>query len=373
MFGDPLDKQFSQSLLDAARKINDKTVADAKTAKEEKDRLDAEDNSMIGQFDEARPQSLSNPNFLDKDKEHFRKLTRHVKDVEVGAMRAKAKKQLNPMTADEPVKLTNETEIDADLFTAEELTRLDEIIGRGLTGVFFNPASQLAAMAQYGTGTHGHGSLRSSGNSSAPANNPAEVRVRSTAIANYNKSSHKSVFGFKGAYSDRHGYGTNSQRTRTNSAAVDALHASVKAQFPAEHAINPERATAAFFKRNPAQGGMEDQVNDYHKNHYLPALRKERGQQTESLTLASAAMIAGSVAAGAAIGNTVNAIRDKFSKTRLNKHDRNMDRHFEMGAAAAKAGKSSNPPPNVDPRYYDPYRMGHSFETQKRNRNNSKR
>lgn len=56
MFGDPLDKQFSQSLLDAARKINDKTVADAKTAKEEKERLEAEDNSMIGQFDEVLSQ-----------------------------------------------------------------------------------------------------------------------------------------------------------------------------------------------------------------------------------------------------------------------------------------------------------------------------
>jgi hypothetical protein len=56
MFGDPLDKQFSQSLLDAARKINDKTVADAKTAKEEKERLDAEDNSIIGQFDEVLSQ-----------------------------------------------------------------------------------------------------------------------------------------------------------------------------------------------------------------------------------------------------------------------------------------------------------------------------
>lgn len=56
MFGDPLDKQFSQSLLDAARKINDKTVADAKTAKEDKERLEAEDNSMIGQFDEVLSQ-----------------------------------------------------------------------------------------------------------------------------------------------------------------------------------------------------------------------------------------------------------------------------------------------------------------------------
>jgi hypothetical protein len=57
MFGDPLDKQFSQSLLDAARKINDKTVADAKTAKEEKERLEAEEpQDMIGQFDEVLSQ-----------------------------------------------------------------------------------------------------------------------------------------------------------------------------------------------------------------------------------------------------------------------------------------------------------------------------
>ena len=55
MFGDPLDKQFSQSLLDAARKINDKTVADAKTAKEEKERLEAEQpQDGIGQYDEGR-------------------------------------------------------------------------------------------------------------------------------------------------------------------------------------------------------------------------------------------------------------------------------------------------------------------------------
>lgn len=54
MFDDPLDKQFSQSLLDAARKINDKTTADAKTTKEEKERLEAEDDSLIGQFDESR-------------------------------------------------------------------------------------------------------------------------------------------------------------------------------------------------------------------------------------------------------------------------------------------------------------------------------
>lgn len=54
MFGDPLDKQFSQSLLDAARKVNDKTTADAKTAKEEKERLESEDDSLIGQFDESR-------------------------------------------------------------------------------------------------------------------------------------------------------------------------------------------------------------------------------------------------------------------------------------------------------------------------------
>jgi hypothetical protein len=54
MFGDPLDKQFSKSLLDAARKINDKTIADAKLAQEDKERLAAEDDSLIGQFDEAK-------------------------------------------------------------------------------------------------------------------------------------------------------------------------------------------------------------------------------------------------------------------------------------------------------------------------------
>lgn len=51
MFGDPLNKQFTQSLLDAARKVGEKTAADAKTAKEEKEKQESED--MIGQFDES--------------------------------------------------------------------------------------------------------------------------------------------------------------------------------------------------------------------------------------------------------------------------------------------------------------------------------
>jgi hypothetical protein len=45
MFGDPLDKQFSKSLLDAARKVGEKTAADAKTAKEEKERYYVDETS----------------------------------------------------------------------------------------------------------------------------------------------------------------------------------------------------------------------------------------------------------------------------------------------------------------------------------------
>lgn len=51
MFNDPLDKQFSKDLLDAARKVNEKTKADAIEAAKQKAE---EDQDMIGQFDEAR-------------------------------------------------------------------------------------------------------------------------------------------------------------------------------------------------------------------------------------------------------------------------------------------------------------------------------
>jgi len=277
MFGDPLDKQFSQSLLDAARKINDKTVADAKVAKEEKERLEAEDNSMIGQFDEAR-RSKYDPV---EAKRMYDALTKHVETVKAGAERAKAKIQANPMSA-KPVDLTNETEIDADLFTAEELTRIDEIIGRGLTGVFFNPASQLAAMAQYGTGIRGHGSVRSSGNSRsiAPAHDEKDEEVRRNAKHAYATAKHAENVTAAGDNPNRHDFNPNqsinskakhsSSPAKNTAVNADTLHRDVVKSLPNEYAISPSRAITAHLQKTGASQTQISRVHEYDK-HYRAA------------------------------------------------------------------------------------------------------
>lgn len=320
MFGENLKDQFSKSLLDAAKAVNDKTVADEKVAKEEKERLAAEEQQdMIGQFDETSHLSQQQLRVMGK------KLTRNdaAANRDSPAMLTMLKKIGELKKPKHP--MTDETELDGtkldevamfkgdpnDLFTAEELAWIDEGI---LGGMFLPPTTRLmgALSGTYPIGRlpigHGGGSRTPA----APANNgyrnPKDRDQRADATVSYARERHVAQHGI--GLNLRAKSTTKSGKSMEHAIAVDKIHSSVMSQSPTDYSVSPSHAIDAYFRANPQSPALTPE----HVKAYVPHYNRAMGVE-ESVDLASAAlMIGGSIGAGAYLGGLVNRMRKAAEK-----------------------------------------------------------